>query len=253
MVIAALAIAACGSSSAPARSTTSAPGSTSTSSAAEGALGDAPSTDDSFPGGLRDVRYCEILLLRKPASGYIAEVWNTLGLNDCPQAAWDALDATAIAKDRDALAAVKNGPRYWTLDAIVSNIRAGAPETTFGDLDMFQAATIDLGSTPPDQQPYVERSVVRKTIFRFRKGSEVYELTDPEGTTYIMQSYSQIKDPSLTIDQLPTLGGSLDLPAGWTYGARTLDADLDVRSVDGVATVVQDDLQNTYQLIDKGN
>jgi len=38
------------------------------------------------------------------------------------------------------------------------------------------------------------------------------------------------------------------VPAGWTYTVRHLDADLDVRDVDGIALVVQDELHNTYQL-----
>ena len=50
------------------------------------------STDDLFPDGLRDVRYGEVLLLSGSDGTYSAEVWNTLGLNDCPQEAWDALD-----------------------------------------------------------------------------------------------------------------------------------------------------------------
>ena len=34
--------------------------------------------------GLRGARYGEILLLRSNGSNYVAEVWNTMGFNDCP-------------------------------------------------------------------------------------------------------------------------------------------------------------------------
>jgi hypothetical protein len=207
-------------------------------------------SDVMFPDGLRDVRYCEVLLLTQPAADFVAEVWNTIGYSDCPQADWEALDAAAIASENGAVAAVLNGPRYWTLDQIVSTIRDEAPTRTFGSIEMFRAATTDLGPTIPDQSPFVERVIARDTIFRFRAGSQVYELTSPEGKRYVMQSYSQKLDPTQTIDTLAGLGSVLQLPAGWTFTSEVLAADLAVLSDDaGLATVIQDEFQNTYQLI----
>jgi hypothetical protein len=85
-------------------------------------------------------------------------------------------------------------------------------------------------------------------VFYFDAGTEVYELTDPDGAVYVMQSYSQKLDPTLSADQLAGLGARLKLPAGWTFSTRVLDAELEVRDVDGIAVVVQDDFENTYQL-----
>jgi hypothetical protein len=207
-------------------------------------------SDVMFPDGLRDVRYCEVLLLTQPAADFVAEVWNTMGYSDCPQADWEALDAAAIAADNGAVAAVLNGPRHWTLDQIVSTIRDEAPTRTFGAIEMFRAATTDLGPTIPDQSPFVERVIARDTIFRFRAGSQVYELTSPTGKRYVMQSYSQKLDPTQTIDTLAALGSVLQLPAGWAFTSEVLTADLDVLSDSaGLATVIQDEFQNTYQLI----
>ena len=212
---------------------------------------DTPSSDARFPNGLRNVRYCEVLLLAKTDGQFVADVWNTLGMNDCPQTAWEELDAKAIAKERGAILALLNGPRYWTLDAIVSDIRAGAPTTTFATIAMFKAATVQLGDQLPSQTPYVGRAVVRETVFQFRAGKQVFELIDDKGQRYVMQSYSLIKDKTLTIERLASLGPALALPKGWTFNARILDKDLDVLSTDGVATVIQDELQNTYQRIDE--
>lgn len=209
------------------------------------------STDDRFPDGLRDVRYCEVLLLSQEDGRFGAEVWNTLGLNDCPQEQWDALDGAAIAEERGVLTALLNGPRYWTLDTIVSDIGQDMETTTFGEMEMFRAATVDLGTELPSQTPYTERGVARETVFRFKAGSEVHELTDPDGQRYVMQAYARIVDPTQTIDTLAGLGDRLELPEGWTFSTRTLDEDLDLVSLDGVATVVQDELQNTYQRDDR--
>jgi len=211
-----------------------------------------PSTDDLFPDGLRDVRYGEVLLLSEDDGGYTAEVWNTLGLNDCPQEAWDALDAAAIAAERGALAALLNGPRRWTLDTIVPVAEDPGERslTRFGDLDMFLAATVELGDTLPDQAAYVERRVARETIFRFKAGATIHQLTSRERQRYVMQAYSHAVDPTQDLASLADLGTRLLLPEGWTFTTCVLDRTLDLLSTDGVATVVQDELQNTYQRID---
>jgi hypothetical protein len=64
-----------------------------------------------------------------------------------------------------------------------------------------------------------------------------------------MQSYSRIVDPTLTINQLATLGSRLDLPSGWVYVVETPTSEIVLRS-GGVAHVTQDSLQNTYQRMD---
>ncbi len=247
-VVWAVAIAGCGSSDdSSVAIDRSAGGVTTTTVEVEAA---ADLTDDRYPDGLRGVRYCEVLLLSRVDAGFQAEVWNTMGLGDCPQEEWAQLDSATIAAERGAIAAVLNGPRYWTLDTIVSDLRDGAPDTTFGSIGMFRAATVELGETPPDQTPYTERRVARETVFGFRAGSEVHELTDPAGTTYVMQSYSLIVDPTLTSEALASL--DLDLPEGWSYTTRILAEDLDLLSTEGFATVVQDEFQNTYQRNDSG-
>ncbi len=200
--------------------------------------------------GLRNVRYGEVRLLREEDGACRAEVWNTRGMNDCPQAEWEALDATAIAEERGALLALLNGPRFWVLDSIRSNIRAQAPETTFGGLGMFRAAVIDFGTEPPVLGSYIDRSIVRDTVFGFAEGSEVYELVTPAGSRYVMQAYSQIIDKTLSIEDLPGLGARIQPPEGWSYIVRRLTCDLAVLSTDGVATVIQDELQNTYQRVE---
>jgi hypothetical protein len=245
-------LAACGSSD----DAGSAP-STSRSSGGDGSTTTASSTPK-VPGSvikpdmdaLRGVRYCEVLLLTKGAEGFSAEVWNTMGMSDCPKDQWDALDAKSIAAERGATAALLNGPRYWTLDSIDTDLRKGAAETTFGDIAMFRAATVDLGPDLPSQTPYTERPVARETVFGFDAGSEIYELVSADGATYVMQARSQTVDETLEEADFRTLGARLDLPDGWSYRVRTTEAPLAVRSTEGVAVVVQDELQNTYQRID---
>ena len=63
-----------------------------------------------------------------------------------------------------------------------------------------------------------------------------------------MQSYAQIVDPPLTIDDLETLGVRLELPEGWGYQARVLTDDSELIA-DGLAYVINDDFGNSYQKV----
>jgi haloalkane dehalogenase len=55
-------------------------------------------TNDARGRRVRGVRYGEVLLVTGGPGGLEASVYNTLGLNDCPNDLWQALDADAIAK-----------------------------------------------------------------------------------------------------------------------------------------------------------
>ena len=74
--------------------------------------------DEREVSGVRDRRYCEILVVRRAGLTLEADVYNTLGLNDCPPAQWAAIDAAKIKKERDALAVIMNGPRYFMMDRV---------------------------------------------------------------------------------------------------------------------------------------
>jgi hypothetical protein len=173
-----------------------------------------------------------------------AEVWGTQGLNDCPAESWEALDEDTIRSETGALAVVMNGPRYWLPNSTTGKL----PSTlrrTFGKLEMRHLATLEIDRRR-GKDPYVERTVRRTTTYVFSRGEEIYELMSPAGAVYVMQSMSQIVDPDLRLAELPDLASRLKLPTGWTYQARTLDADL-VLQVKNEAVVLQDELRNTYQ------
>ena len=88
---------------------------------------------------------------------------------------------------------------------------------------------------------------MRTTRAVFSSGHTVYELVDPRGGIYDMQSYS-VQTTAQTEASLSTLGSRLTLPAGWSFRARTLTEDLRITAVNNLATVVQDEFNNTYQL-----
>lgn len=199
---------------------------------------------------LYDFRYCEILMT---VDG-VTEVWGTPGINDCPDEAWNALDPGAIAAEYGASSLLMNGPRYFIVDGAVdtdpaaSGATAGtAPELRdFGGLSMTLLAT--TAGTDVEPVPYTGQLVVRTITWTYKSGTEVYELTDPEGNTYVMQSYALIQDPDLTAADLATLGARLDLPEGWSFSARVLEEDLQASLTTDGAIVITDDFENSYQL-----
>jgi len=197
---------------------------------------------------MRGVRYGEVLAVSAKGTGFEAEVYGTQMLNDCPQELWETLDAGKIAADMGALIVKLNGPRHWMLDGLGAKVAVVDPVfRDFNGLTMRRIAVVDLGENPA-VQPYVERYVNRGAIFFFDAGSPVHELVSPDGKAYVMQAYCIGVDPTLTEADLDTLGDRLALPDGWTYRTRILDEELVVDTSATIATVLQDELENTYTL-----
>ena len=198
---------------------------------------------------LRDVfgkRYGEVLLVHIEESGPMATVYCSFPLNDCPQELWDKLDAQAIAAENGAVAARLNGPRHWLMSSI-EKVSAGAPvRKTFGGFEMLRQATVQMATMNP--APYSVNKVNRHTVFTFDAGREIYELIDPEGQRWVMQTWSQIFDPALDLADLPGLAGRLDLPVGWRYQPRVPTSPLRVDTTTCSAHVIQDELANSYSL-----
>jgi hypothetical protein len=196
-------------------------------------------------GGLHDARYCEIIELKGAPPNATAVVWNTVGLNDCPAAKWSSFDAGALAKELGDTAVVLNGPRHWVFDSVKGH--AGRARSFHG-LRMRKVATIPIRTAAElVQTPYTDRTIKRSNTWHWKRGRAVYELGAPGGDVYVMQAYSQIKDRRLSIGKLRSLGRRLSLPPGWRYRVRRLRHPLDLVA-HGSATIIQDELQNTYQL-----
>ena len=199
--------------------------------------------------GLRNKRYCEVLYGKRHLGTLTIKVFNTQGLNECPEALWKALDVKEVEKKNDASFVRLNGPRYWTMDEIkAAGKTANDVIENFGGIEMSLRATLDVGIKRQlaGTQFFVPNVVNRDTAFIYKSGTLIYQLTSPQGQTYIMQSYSQIADPNLSMNDLAQLAARLKLPAGWKYTVKTLTQDL-VLQAQGKAYVIQDNFYNSYQ------
>jgi hypothetical protein len=199
---------------------------------------------------VRGVRYGEVIVAFHRDGRFEAEVYGTQFLNDCPQDLWEGLDAGAIAEEMGALAVKLNGPRYWVLDGMGTKVNAMEPVLReFNGILMRRIAVIDLGESP-GTTPYTDVHVDRGAVFFFDAGKPVYELVNPEGLAYVMQALCVGVDPSIAEDGLAALGERLALPEGWSYRMRVLDDELVVDTTGRVATVLQDEFENSYTLPD---
>ena len=197
---------------------------------------------------MRGVRYGEVLAMFLRDTGLEAEVYGTQMLNDCPQHLWETLDADVITKEMGAMFVKLNGPRYWVLDGFGTKVDVVEPVfREFNGLNMRRIAILSLGT---DFSPgaYVERKVNRGAAFFWDAGKKVFELVNPQGLVYVMQALCISVDPNMSEQSLDTLGERLSMPEGWSYRVRVLSEELIVDTTATVATVLQDEFENSYTL-----
>ena len=159
------------------------------------------------------------------------------------------LDVIAVHDACDA--AIWNGQRVWLTQSNVPCcgktpptdkviIPAGVGPT------WVKAATLE----GLDQGHYIAAQVARSVRLTWCSGCEIYQLIAPNGDVYTMQSMSRAVDLTLQPGDLPSLGKRLSLPSGWSFRVQTLASDLVHEA--RVASVLQDDLENSYTLMDSG-
>jgi len=210
------------------------------------------STASSAPQELRNYRYCEVIPSVQSGSTVTSYIYNTTGFNHCPPGKWAKLTQQEVNDEFGSQKAQLNGPRHWVLDRIESTgPQTGTGKTfTFGGIEMGLDGTLTTQAGQPTvgEQPYVINEVNRDTIWTYDPGKPIFELTDPDGHVYVMQSYSQLVDKNLTYRDLPGLGCLLTLPPGWSYSWKKLTQTLNLNS-NGLAYIVNDNLFDTYQRI----
>ena len=178
---------------------------------------------------LRGTRLGEIVLLTR-GDEFVVEVrYGSLGLTaGFTDEQWESLDQADVVASFGCDAVFMNGPRLALMDFAVGSVLDGGRVTTFGDIPTYCWST-GRGAVNMQEMnlpTYTERLVPRAIAWGFRAGSDVYELVDPQGHVYVLQSTSQRVDKTLTIEQLPDLGSRLQLPPGWSYRVETLPQDL---------------------------
>jgi len=213
-------------------------------------------TDSSFTykDSVHNMRYCEMVVVKGSLTNLSVNIYNTLGYNACPEEQWKTIDVNKFKKQFSAHAVVANGPRYYLMDKIGLFNNTDTAIIYFDSLQTKKWAEMHMGLgkalSMKSNAAYKERAIKLASAKFFNKGDTVFELIGPEHT-YIMESYSQEVDSTLTLAGLPTLQQTLKLPDGWQYKMIVLDNDLQLITADGKeAYGLEDELNNRYQRLD---
>jgi hypothetical protein len=145
-------------------------------------------------------------------------------------------------------AVIPNAGRHWTMDEIYMEV---------GEVVDFDGVKLCWGGDMSGDEikahmaaPYAIGKILRNTDWIYKAGKKVHLLREPGGTVWVMQEYTKVVDPTLTIDNLDQVGSKLKkLPAGWTFETKVLtkDLSLDTRRTGLWASIIRDELGNTYE------
>ncbi len=195
--------------------------------------------------GIYNTRYCEIFTVNPSESGtFLVDIFNTVGLNDCPKDKWKAVDFNEVRESQGAALAAPNGPRRWVIDAI-TGASADAPIVLSG-LEVRKVGVLETSSLAPE--PFTVLTINRTTEWNYRKGRSLRLVISPNGTRFAMQAYTRGVDASITekrlnrIDRRPAMA----LPEGWRFKTKRLKRKLVLSSV-GSTRIVRDGLGCVYQ------
>jgi len=162
--------------------------------------------------------------------------------------AYKKIDPTKLAEELEVDMCVVNTGRFWMMDELEV---AGGDTVNFHGVDMFWAGDMTGAEMIANfQTAYLPCLIRRDTIWTFKAGKPVHLLREPSGTVWVLQEYTKAVDPSLTPDNLDSLGKKYTtLPEGWTFETKVLTEDLvlDTGRAGGWAAIIRDDLHCTYQ------
>jgi hypothetical protein len=195
---------------------------------------------------VRGTRYCEIIV----TDGWLrCAVYTTEGINHCPDAFWRNLTQKDIKKATGASKAVIHGPRYWVMDTIQTTPLIQVKSQTFKKLQTKKIAYVHIGLSDilNGEKPYRKHTIDLNNTFTYKAGKPVYEIIDPKGQVYVMQSYSLDKQKQ-TERSLSQLEKKLRLPKGWQFKTGVLSENKALKTVNNKAVVLHDNLMNRYQL-----
>jgi hypothetical protein len=203
----------------------------------------------------------EVLFMNRVPGGPagVGNYFNSLGnrfeeSNELVDARFRALNAEALRRQFGSDGVFFNGPRRFVANGFTGVAYNDCGLRVMNSIPFFLYGTFEVpdleafvSSSPPAYRVLVSR---RTSAFIFNAGEQVHELVTPEGEVYTMFSLSLKIDPNNSIENLPTLGQRLTLPAGWRYRVRRLDRDLTLSSrydANPPNTIVLDQFEGNYQ------
>jgi hypothetical protein len=207
---------------------------------------------------LRDARFCEIFFIKNQGEMNELHVYNCTGLNNmkktnnsCPDDLLAKLDFDGLKANYKLDGIYFNKPRHWIMDEML--IPVGAMRVIDG-MDFYWMASSHMPADivmKPGFLTYKKTPVERKSTMTFKAGTPVHLLDDPDGKVWVIKAYRD--SYGQTFETLKDLGKRYKkLPEGYTFRYKVLDKDLVLKPTGGVAHVMQDEFENTYDYMGDG-
>ena len=173
----------------------------------------------------------------------------TLGEGPLVPGSIEKIDAKKLAEELGVVACVLNIGRNWTMDEIDMHL---------GEVVDFQGVKMAwAGDMTSDEimQHFGGAYIIWQNPAQYQldlqsRKSQVCLLREPSGLVWVMQEYTKEVDPTLTMENIGEIGPKLkNLPEGWTFETKILEKDLtlDTRRTGNWASIIRDELGNTYE------
>ena len=135
------------------------------------------------------------------------------------------IDPEKLARELEVDKCAVNSGRFWMMDEVDY---AGGDTVDFHGVKMNWAGDMTGAEMIAQfQSAYVPSLIQRNTNWILHAGKPVHLLREPDGTVWVLQEYTKAVDPSLTPDNLDTVGSKLkNLPAGWKFETKVLTENL---------------------------
>lgn len=206
---------------------------------------------------MNGVRFIEIFLAAKKANAdnLTGLTYNTLfnsggvpaSKDTAPQALVEGLNMDKLAKDFGVAGALLNGPKIWSPDWLELPIGV---EREFNGMKAPWVAELQMGKelSIGAEKPYEPMAIKRSSKWGWNKGTVALLLDDPAGNVWILKGFQLGLTPKYTYKEFVAAGQSQfkQLPPGWKFRVKTLEADLIEIPETGVATIMPDEFFNIY-------
>ena len=207
----------------------------------------------------RGARFCELFFIKVKGDMKELHVYNPTGLNNmaethdsCPDTMVNKIDMEGLEQHFRLDGIYYNKPRYWILDKITLPVGA---KRNFDGMEWYWMASSHMPAETemkPGFLTYKRVPVERKSTLVFRAGKPVFLLDDPEGKVWVMKTYRDAHGQSY--DTLKDLASRYEsLPEGYSFRVKVLEKDLVLKPTGGLATVMQDEFENTFDYLGDGS
>jgi len=190
--------------------------------------------------------FCVFNVIEHKLTGVQVTVFSTFRVADCNSSEYEKLTAVSIATQLQTFMnpaeIVKSGTHTLVMSKDLSPLNF--PYINIGKFSFRKTSEISVNyfryiykyiTDPNFRKGFIGLNfsplkASGDVFYLYDPGLTVYELQSPDHKTYTMTTFTDLIDPTLSIEKLKNLEPSLLLPPGWTYSSRVLDKPIRIQN-----------------------